>query len=776
MGALNINAMNQIPEGTKIFREGENAGTIGLILRGRVRINNRGAQVVAGAGTFIGVADIAAGRYQSDYEAMDNVIVYIFEMSTFEDLKKAVSANKDYGGLLVASQARFIRELNQIQSRMVQCANHLIEFIDSTYKEFLAFSVRCGYPVQEILKMKQLKEMESVLDDKIEAIQYYCACSENAIDAYKAFYANNIISTYAAKQQADVILALLKECEHYAGYTAELLTCLFSNDETSLFRQVVGRIKDISEDKNTKESITHLFDRCVEEINNTEAVLKDNAGIEANIDHTFLENSYFQVISGDFSKKQEDSAEREDENLDEDAVLREVKDSIGKILQFSGETDENAREFRDLLNEFIQLQDKSSTDDEARRIRRRLSEAYYSIYEKVFLNAYEKQESSIVIDLFLNFGFLDERLLTKEQILDLYSISFDMENVGPCRVYSMKNWLIDIYEQKKAPSKSEFDLDYFDDLRERKRLEKLSDMKIAELSQDKKLKLNYEIRNMLKYNNRVASGRISVFVPFLYKEIFYTRIKKTFHTAREINAAVNRLLAVDYSVFYRERLYSDLEHGVKKEYVMEQIFPDIILLPVNGSKSVMWQEISGRKRNTPGRFLLPVFTEENLEDMILELFGRFRWELCRTIQGTAWNNIQYPSLTSEYVDYIQFYQKNRDLTSEKKEKLKSQISRGRGNTREIFLIDYIAWVTRECRGEIRLNKVARSLLATYVPFPVEIRDKVKAQPIFAEALSRFERERTRKVKELELRIRALEKERVEVPKEVMDTLEYYRDR
>ena len=88
--------------------------------------------------------------------------------------------------------------------------------------------------------------------------------------------------------------------------------------------------------------------------------------------------------------------------------------------------------------------------------------------------AYEKQETNTVIDLFLNFGFIDENLLTKEQIMDLYRIRFDMENATPCRIYSMKDWLVHVYEQKKDPSKSEFDLDYYDHLRERRRMEKLS--------------------------------------------------------------------------------------------------------------------------------------------------------------------------------------------------------------------------------------------------------------------------------------------------------------
>ena len=61
----------------------------------------------------------------------------------------------------------------------------------------------------------------------------------------------------------------------------------------------------------------------------------------------------------------------------------------------------------------------------------------------------------------------------------------------------------------------------------------------------------------------------------------------------------------------------------------------------------MWQEISGRRRNSKGRFLLPAFLDTDIDAAMVKLFGRFRWELCRTIQGAAWNNIQVKSLTSE---------------------------------------------------------------------------------------------------------------------------------
>lgn len=775
MEALNKNAMNQVPEGTIIFKESDIANYVGLVLRGRIEIKSRGSKVVAGAGTFIGIADYVSGRYQATFSAIDNVIIYIFEVTSFEDLKKAVSANRDYGGLMVAAHSRYIRELERIRSELAEHSDGLLQFLQDTYKELVTISVRAGYPTQDISVLQDLVPFQSTIEERREAIEYYCASSELSIDLYKSFYSDSRISVYAAKQQVEIINILQKECAELACYIVEALECLYSDDEACLLRQVVQLIKDTSADKNAKESVAHLFDKCVEQINHTEGVLNKNTGYDVILDRAYLENSYYSVMSGDFSE-QKVEADAEEVTLNENTIMMEVKDSLNKILRYSGETEEETREFKELLTEFVHLSDKSSTDDNARKIRRRISEAYYHLYEKVFMMAYQKQDSNLVIDLFLNFGFVDENLLTREQILDLRRIRFDMENATPCRIYSMKEWLTHIYEQKKDPSKSEFDLDYYDNLRERKRMEKLSDKQIADLSQDKELKLQYEITNMLKYNTRIASGRISTYVPFLYEEVFYNRISKAFHSAKEINAAVNRLLAVDYSIFYRERVFSDLEHGIQKEYIMEQVFPDIILLPICGSRAIMWQEITGRKRNTPGRFLIPVLTEENLEGMLLELFGRFRWELCRTIQGTAWNNIQYPSLTSEYVDYIQFYQKNRDLTTEKKEKLKAQIARGRGNNREVFLIDYISWVTREVRGEIRLNKVARSLMAMYVPFPQDIRAKVVAQPIFAEAFNRFERQRTHKVRELEMRIRALEKDRIEVPECVMETLEFYKDK
>ena len=75
---------------------------------------------------------------------------------------------------------------------------------------------------------------------------------------------------------------------------------------------------------------------------------------------------------------------------------------------------------------------------------------------------------------------------------------------------------------------------------------------------------------------------------------------------------------------------------------------------------------------------------------------------------------------------------------------------------------------------MRLNKVVREMLATYCPFAANIRETVCRQPIFEGAFARSNRERAKKVHELELRHKALEAKGIEVPEALVRTLEFYK--
>ncbi|SFS02738.1 cyclic nucleotide-binding domain-containing protein [Anaeromicropila populeti] len=778
MQELKINAVNQISKGGCIFQENNAADMVGIVIRGKVLIQNRGICTYVQSGAFIGVIDIFSNRYQSSYIAQEDVVVYIFPVKMEDDLEDVLAINKDYCGLMTASLSRLIARLAEVKTELTKIASEFYNFIKLHYQRYLMEGIKSGYVSKSIPVIDELEQYISVdeIDDML--LEYYCQCSKIPVEVHKAYFENRIICMHHVREEAVLLQSLYQECSALTCYIFEVMECLLSEDDLCFFKKAAQLYSDMSgttgENLKRRGEVGKIIERLIDKINAVEVAVKNAAGIEISVNHDYLEKSYYEVLSGtSISSGEELAIEEAEDNKEE--ILKELKNSLEKILRYSEISEEKQLLFKEEILKFKKLEDKASTEDFTRLLRRQLSELYYEIYGLVFIKAYKENNRSHLIDLFLNYGFIDETLLSEEQVLQLYHLNLDLESMQPCKVYSMRDWLNAVYEEDKEPSKSEFDLDYYDALRDEKRLMKLSDAQFQEKSNDKRLKLEYEIKNMLMYNNRVSSGRITTFVPFLYEQVFFGRINKAFHSARDINAALNRFLNVDYSIFYRERLYSAPEKGIKKEYIMEQIFPDIILLPICGSHGVMWQEITGRRRNTPGRFLIPVLTEESLDNIIVQLMGRFRWELCRTIQGGSWNNIQYPSLTSEYYDYIQFYQKNRDLTPEKKEKLKSQIVRGRGNTREVFLLDYMSWIMREANGEIRLNKVARALMATYIPFPKAIRERIAVQPIFSEAMFRFERERSLKVKELEQRKRALEKDNVDIPQDILDTLDFYKE-
>ena len=287
--------------------------------------------------------------------------------------------------------------------------------------------------------------------------------------------------------------------------------------------------------------------------------------------------------------------------------------------------------------------------------------------------------------MFLIYGYADERLLTKEQVLSLYFIK-DNKKSNDGKIHNIKEWLTLIYEGQREPSKNEFDQDYNDMILSLKKKGQLDVAQVRELNEDREKKLDYEINNMFRYNNRIASGQITTFVPVLHKDSIIINPDKSYVTRKKIIQCLQSVIDIDYSIFDKEVLYVNKQKNIEKEYIVKRVYPDIILMPTVGNNGVMWQDITGKKRDSSGRFMLPIFCEANLFLNMVKICGRFRWESCRTIEGMAWNDIKHKSLTSEYSDYLQFYRKNKDLSEERKEKLKLQIQKGRNNSREILLL------------------------------------------------------------------------------------------
>ena len=766
---LSLNTVNEIPNGTVIYREKEDVHTVALILKGKVLVQREGVRTVVGSGFFLGVSDLYSGQYRASYMAIDGVKIYPLNINHPEQIENIFSLNPEYASLMIISMSKYIREVKNIYSYLSGNMKTLYQVMKSTYDIYKRLGQQSGYAVEEIQEIAVCEEVlqSSVVDMK--KAQYYTACADLPIDVQKKFYSNNVICSYHVEEQSQLVNSFLSECREVASQIKKMCSFVFNGYENDILSKIGRMIVNLKNSGQKAESskLVMVVEQLIEVLKKIDETMPKKVALSIDLRKDALEKFERVILAGEVLQKTD--AMEVQKNIDE------LYHSLYQILEYSNLPTEEINAYSELVSQFAQLSDKEAMDDNTRRLRKQLTKDFYKIYEAVFLRAYKEKNCPLAIDLFLRYGLLDETLLTDEQLMELVCLEETAFTDGACHVYDMKQWLTLIYEQKKMPSKSEFDLDYEEYIRSLKKTNEITEDEAKEMLVDPLKKLQYEINNMFSYNNRLVSGQISTFIPFLCEKSFIGRVQQTKLTADILNAAIKRIENIDYSVFVRELIYQDPEGRIAKDYYIKRVYPDIILLPVSGSSGSMWQEFSGRRRDSKGRFLLPIFQQGNLDDIIMKLIGRFRWEVCRTIQGANWNNLKEKSLTSEYMDYIQFYRKNRELSEDKKEKIKSQILKARNNTKEVFVSDYEIWIKNESQGSIRLNKVSREILATYCPFIKEIRENIQKQPIFAEAMARFGREKNTKLKEIDLRQRVLVKENIILPKELEETYGYYKN-
>jgi hypothetical protein len=77
---------------------------------------------------------------------------------------------------------------------------------------------------------------------------------------------------------------------------------------------------------------------------------------------------------------------------------------------------------------------------------------------------------------------------------------------------------------------------------------------------------------------------------------------------------------------------------------------------------------------------------------------------------------------------------------------------------------------------MKLNKVAREIMATYCPFNKELRQRLNMQKPYELAQARFLRTNMKKKQEVAVRIKAVQKITSDVPEELMNTYKFYSEK
>lgn len=763
---ITLNSMNSLSSGDVLFEKGDMVESIGLLVKGRVEAVTDGVCTVLASGNFLGICDVEKGKHTFTYTAKDDATVYVLAVKGLDSVENLLGVKQEYCGLLVTSLNFFIVELLKRLTQFKKESDALSEFINKKCLLCEEIGSSNGIPADTGFLMEKLEKYandEVGLSDRTE---YYRQCAGLPVEVQKKYFSGSAyIAFFHYREQCQVIDSLVRACGQYAEYLYKYFRILIM-DENSLFQTISRLALSMAKEGIKNTLIDNAVDDIVTMINDTEVFLVEKAGMDIDLDRDRMEKLYFALLSGDSVSGEQI------EEIDTPGV-EVLYNALEQITDYAPVHVKVKYEFIENVEAFCRLTHKFASTPEQSKLRKKITAGFFEIYEAVIRRSFEDSSLPLAVRLFLDFGFVSEKLLTEDELKELVALRPAKDEVGGgCRVYTMRKWLKAVYDGVKETSKNEFDLDYEAYLREMVKEKKLEKKDLERELVDKDKRLQFECHNMLRYGDKIISGNISTFVPILCSDGIYNNITKSYMTEDRVNQAVRKVEDIDYSVFYRDRMARYEKIGDIKVTVIERITPDIILFPIYGKNCQMWQDIAGKKRSSKGRIFMPALFEKDIDVEIVRLLAAFRWEKCRTDMGNRWNDFRYPSLTSEYSDYLQFYRKNNELTQERKTKIRAQLQQCNNRHKDVFVRDYVEWILKESRGAMKLSRVSRVILFTYCPFSRSVFKAIEGQTVYAEAAKKYLIDNRAAIKQIDMVIHKFERAGINIPEEIQNTAEY----
>lgn len=683
------------------------------------------SEITLGRNSMIGILE--TDWFICDYVVKEDITMIVIPCKNGEDLQKMLMEHENFRAIFLKAALEQRHKALCLYSELRKKCEFLHKSSEKLYDDYKALCAEYLLEEQPFLRMEGFAALEMTH----RAESWEINNSNSLMKSYLKDYMQLMIkddglcvgAIMEASAQMRRVTQGIGEMVTYLMYNKEIL---FAESENDLF---------------------HLFfDLAVNASSQKQDITKIKAILKYIWDCMQMLNVY--------PEKQMSEAKRRYGNYDFSGTTATrinvaKEDGVAHIMKFAGYENPEIQNYKKLLDQYWELPDRMSTESDVFRLRKQITQEFYQIYLKAFLKSVESNEKlSPIMVMFFNFGFMNVNMLGEEYTNAVYNLTEHLGLFSSEHVYTIYQWMLSIYKGEREPSKNEFDQDYRGYLMDLRRRGELTEQQMKEEEQSAEKRVEFEIMNLFTTGSRMTYGKITTFCPVLNEDDFINSVEKLALTSEKLEVAINKIRDIDYSIFYREVLFRDVAHGVNQEPIMKEVLPDVILMPVVGSRGAMWQETANVKTDTSARFLFPIFMTGDLDEQMAENMGRYRWEICRKIQGVYWNDIREKSLTAEYCDYLQFYRKNNNLSVEAKEKVKLALSRSRNNYREVFAKEYQNWLKFESKGSFRLNKVARDILIQYCPFAKDIRQSLKTNPVFESAFNKLEINNQKKVQRI----------------------------
>ncbi|SFB20577.1 hypothetical protein SAMN05216249_11319 [Acetitomaculum ruminis DSM 5522] len=719
----------------QIYTPSDAITQISIVKQGRVQIDYGYFKMVVSAGYVLEGCELFHKEYMASYTAVEETELLLVDFVEMNSLYKFLTVKPNFTKTIVNSSLNiFIQNLNKYNILKTGC-DDLFKYITKEYKEYKYLCNRLSITSKNIRAIDTLRHYSPTDSFPAYLREHYNSLAKLPAETRYAMLNPNPATCTATIHYFGMdfskLYAINKEMKEY---NQKCLNILINETGDDFFNTICDLSIKLHESNGNFKPIDEKYEALKKLL--LESYLVDDDLLKERI--SAYEKNISEIRAGNILDNVEENF-IPDENIleDDDEIMNYLAGSLDQILEYSELDSEVTDAFKKNFQEFSAFPNKNSTDDDVRIVRKRIGDKFNDIYKACIIKSLTTLNTPVLLKMFFLFGYMDENIAGRENAITLFKCAQNSIFDNNSNVLTFYQWLEKIYDGEVEPSKNTFDTEYVADLRTKKRSGDITEAEYNELLVDPKAKCIFEIDNMFKTCNQTTFGRITTFFPIFAEYNLMKPFDAAYLEESTINSVLEDITDVDYMAYYREILYTG-DESIKSLYYEKEIKPYIILMPNIGGRGVMWQEISGSYRDTPARMMLSILFVEKLEDVMLKLTGEFRWEMCRRNEGARWNDVSCQSLTAEFFDYIQFYKKNHELSSEAKEKTKTLIQRSRNSLKEIFTSQYAIWIKNECKNASpRLNKVERRIMFSYCYPSRKYRTVMGKSPIFSQYLERL---------------------------------------
>lgn len=725
-----------IPAGETFIQAGQALDCFWYVSEGTLQAEFSGGFITLEKGDIIGLCDFNQGTHFFTYRTVTDCSVVPYGSPAVILRTKFFADHPDNRTRLALSMNRFVRKLLNKYTATYRSCKDLYDFMLSSHSTYRKLCEELHIVIKELPGIESLEPLEESFVPNIWQTAYYTGLHNIFLNktAAPVLHENQFAPGYLYHASGDIHV-MLERFETLCDYVQNISYLLLNESRLDLFDLYTGIYYRVG----MQHPKSPVISAAIEAIC---AHAQNQPGIPAQ-----LTDSRIQEYHSKLEKiKQLGGSADSHPDLATPAMLA---DSVSIILEYAEYSGEAASNFRNTLDAYKQLSDKNATFQEAMKIRRSLTDAFYQIYTAAFQASLMDSNIPPILKMFFNFGYMDADLCGMDCAGFLYQNAQHYAGSPEHGIYTTHEWLKAIYLGEKEPSINELDVDFEKHVQSLKTEGQINTEKAQAMLNDPAQKVMFELENMFPRASKITSGRPSVYCPVLSEHQFIRQPEDALLYPDQIIKAIEDIRAADYTVFARESITVLSEKENIHDFFNVEVLPDIILMPVVGMRGAMWQEIVGRSRLTPARMMLPIFQLEDLQKVMIRMVGEYRWEMCKRVQGARWNDVTEPSLTSLYYDFLQFYRKNPELSTETKEKIKTGLQKCKQNFKEYFLNDYMMYILFESKGSPHLIKNARAILFGQCPFSAPIRQVLSTNPIYQELLEAHSRKVAERCKKLD---------------------------